>query len=217
MGLLMTARSYAGLGKEERIAQRRHRLMDSALVLFSEQGYAKTNIEQLCNHSKVTARHFYELFSSKEDLLLALYQDIIAQLSQAVSTAVSAPNQSVDKQVVTAVQALVAHYLEDQRLARIGVLEVVGVSDRMEQVRRAAIHGIARVIESYLNALCQQAALPARNYELASIALVGGINELMADWLTRDAPYSLNTLTDEITYLVLAMVRGAQHPLRTTT
>ena len=205
----MTARSYAGLGKEERIAQRRERLMDSALVLFSEQGYAKTNIEQLCNHSKVTARHFYELFSSKEDLLLALYQNIIAQLSHAVSDAVSATDQCIEEQVVSAVQALVTHYLQDQRLARIGVLEVVGVSERM--------HGIARVIESYLNALCQQAALPARNYELASIALVGGINELMADWLTRENPCSLNKLSDEITYLVLAMVRGAQHPLKPNT
>ncbi|MDO9621847.1 MAG: TetR/AcrR family transcriptional regulator [Moraxellaceae bacterium] len=213
----MTARSYAGLGKEERIAQRRERLMDSALVLFSEQGYAKTNIEQLCNHSKVTARHFYELFSSKEDLLLALYQNIIAQLSHAVSDAVSATDQCIEEQVVSAVQALVTHYLQDQRLARIGVLEVVGVSERMELVRRAAIHGIARVIESYLNALCQQAALPARNYELASIALVGGINELMADWLTRENPCSLNKLSDEITYLVLAMVRGAQHPLKPST
>jgi AcrR family transcriptional regulator len=213
----MTARSYAGLGKEERIAQRRERLMDSALVLFSEQGYAKTNIEQLCNHSKVTARHFYELFSSKEDLLLALYQDIIAQLSHAVSHAVSATDQRIEEQVVSAVQALVAHYLQDQRLARIGVLEVVGVSERVELVRRAAIHGIARVIERYLNALCQQAALPARNYELASIALVGGINELMADWLTRENSCSLNTLSDEITYLVLAMVRGAQHPIKPPT
>lgn len=213
----MTARSYAGLGKEERIAQRRERLMNSALALFSEQGYAKTNIEQLCQHSKVTARHFYELFSSKEDLLLALYQNIIAELSYAVSQAVSTTHQRIEEQVESAVQALVTHYLQDQRLARIGVLEVVGVSERMELVRRAAIHGIARVIERYLNALCQQAALPARNYELASIALVGGINELMADWLTRENPCSLNKLSDEITYLVLAMVRGAQHPLKPST
>ncbi len=210
----MTARAYAGLCKEERIAQRRSRLMDTALALFSEQGYAKTNIEQLCSQSKVTARHFYELFSSKEDILLALYQDITQQLSHAVSTAINAPKQTIDEQVVVAVQALVAHYLQDQRLARIGVLEVVGVSDRMEQHRRATIHGIARVIESYLNALCQQEAIPIRNYELASIALVGGINELMADWLTRDNPCSVDTLADEITYLVLAMVHGAQHPLR---
>ena len=152
------------------------------------------------------------------DDIRVLLDDPVKKASfRSISDAVSATDQCIEEQVVSAVQALVTHYLQDQRLARIGVLEVVGVSERMELVRRAAIHGIARVIESYLNALCQQAALPARNYELASIALVGGINELMADWLTRENPCSLNKLSDEITYLVLAMVRGAQHPLKPNT
>ena len=202
-------RAYRGVSPEQRLAERRQRLLDAALELFASQGYAKTPIEMLCAEAKVTARHFYQLFASREALLRALYDDIIRELRDAVLAAVSLPGLPRREQIALAVQALVRHYLEDARRARVGVLEVVGVSAEMERRRREVIHDIARIIEYYVQGLATRGELPVHNYHLLCVALVGGINELLADWLTVPEPPTTTELANEIIYIFDALLRGA--------
>jgi len=202
-------RAYGGVAAEQRAEERKARLLAAALELFARQGYARTTIEALCTEAKVTARHFYQLFDSREDILRALYDNIIADLRAGVLQAMSAPNLSLSEQIPLVVSAMVHHYLEDSRLARVGVLEVVGVSPQMEARRREAIHDMAGLIEAYLGSLVERGDLPQRNYHLISIALVGGINELLAEWLTLENPPDIPELSEEIITILNALIRGA--------
>lgn len=211
-----TTRAYRGLAAEQRVAERRERLLATALELFASQGYARTPIETLCAEAKVTARHFYQLFASREALLEALYDGIIQELREAVLAAVSMPGLTLDEQIPLGVQAMVSHYLDDARRARVGVLEVVGVSAAMEQRRRAAIHDIAAILEGYMMSLAARGELPVRNYHLLSVALVGGINELLADWLTVSQPPTIAQLSTEVIDMLNALIRGASLLKRST-
>lgn len=202
-------RAYGGVAAEQRAEERKARLLAAALELFARQGYARTTIEALCTEAKVTARHFYQLFDSREDILRALYDNIIADLRAGVLQAMSAPNLNLSEQIPLGVSAMVRHYLEDSRLARVGVLEVVGVSPQMEARRREAIHDMAGLIEAYLGSLVERGDLPQRNYHLISIALVGGINELLAEWLTLENPPDIPELSEEIITILNALIRGA--------
>lgn len=202
-------RAYRGVSAEQRSEERRQRLLEAALALFASQGYAKTPIETLCAAAGVTARHFYQHFPSREALLRALYDDIVEDLRLAVLAAVSQPDIPRHEQISLAVQALVMHYLEDSRRARVGVLEVVGVSAAMEQRRRAVIHEMAHIIEQYIQGLASRGELPEHNYHLVSVALVGGINELMAEWLTVAQSPTVTELSNEIIYIFDALLRGA--------
>lgn len=202
-------RAYGGVAAEQRAEERKSRLLAAALELFARQGYARTTIEALCTEAKVTARHFYQLFDSREDILRALYDNIIADLRAGVLQAMSAPNLNLSEQIPLGVSAMVRHYLEDSRLARVGVLEVVGVSPQMEARRREAIHDMAGLIEAYLGSLVERGDLPQRNYHLISIALVGGINELLAEWLTLENPPDIPELSEEIITILNALIRGA--------
>lgn len=203
------ARAYRGIAPEQRALERQQRLLATALELFARQGYARTPIEQLCAEAKVTTRHFYALFASREALLTELYDRIISNLRDAVLLALSAPEESLEAKLPLAVQALIRHYLADARVARVGVLESVGVSAAMETRRRAAIHGIASLIEHYIDALVARGELPAHDYHLVSVAIVGGINELLAEWLTVAAPPSIEHLSHEVTRILYALIRGS--------
>jgi AcrR family transcriptional regulator len=202
-------RAYGGMAAEQRAEERRQRLLNAGLVLFARQGYARTTIEALCTEARVTARHFYQLFESREAVLRALYDQIILELREGVLQAMSAPGLGLSGQIPLAVNAVVNHYLQDSRRARVGVLEVVGVSPQMEARRREAIHDMASLIENYLLSLVAQNELPKRNYHLVSIALVGGINELLAEWLTLDKQPAIEELADEIINILNALIRGA--------
>jgi AcrR family transcriptional regulator len=202
-------RAYGGVAAEQRAEERKARLLAAALELFARQGYARTTIEALCTEAKVTARHFYQLFDSREAILHALYDSIIADLRAGVLKTMAAPNLGLSEQIPLAVSAMVHHYLEDARHARVGVLEVVGVSPQMEARRREAIHDMAGLIEAYLGNLVERGDLPKRNYHLVSIALVGGINELLAEWLMLTNPPSIEELSEEIINILNALIRGA--------
>jgi AcrR family transcriptional regulator len=202
-------RAYGGVAAEQRAEERRERLLAAALELFARQGYSRTTIEALCSEAKVTARHFYQLFDSREAILRALYDNIIADLRAGVLKAMSAPELNLSEQIPLAVSAMVHHYLEDARHARVGVLEVVGVSPQMEARRREAIHDMAGLIEAYLGSLVERGDLPKRNYHLMSVALVGGINELLAEWLMLDNPPDIPELSEEIINILNALIRGA--------
>lgn len=205
----IATRAYRGASAEARVAERRERLLSTALTLFAAHGYARTPIEQLCAEAKVTARHFYQLFGSREGLLQALYAQLMTDLGAALLGALSQPQANIAEQLPLAVRALVAHYLADDRRARVGVLEVVGVSPEMERLRRSAIHDMAAVIALYMNQLAAQGDLPKRDYHLTSIAIVGGINELMANWLTLSHPHSMAELSAEITDFLTALMHGS--------
>lgn len=203
------ARAYRGVAPEQRRAERQQRLLAAGLELFARQGYARTTIEQLCSEAKVTARHFYAIYPSREALLTDLYDRILQDLREAALVAIHAPEQSFEEKIPRAMQALITHYLADSRLARVGVLESVGVSAAMEKRRRAAIHDMAGVIEGFVNAMVSRGELPAHNYHLVCVALVGGINELLAEWLTVAEPPSIAQLSHEIIRIFYALIRGS--------
>ena len=199
-------RVYRKKNPEDRVLERRERLMQAALQLFGTQGYANTTIETLCSEAKVTTRHFYQVFSSREELLLAVYNQITEELQVSLFSAMMAERQGLQEKMQQVIQALVNNYLTDSRRAQIGVLEVVGASAIVER-RREVIHGIAIHLEQFMDALAAENQLPQRNYHWLAVALVGGINELMAEWLMNQS-LSLEQLTDEIFYLINMFMAG---------
>ena len=184
--------------------------MATGLELFSSQGYARTTIEALCAEAKVTARHFYQLFDSREELLLAIYEQILDELREGVLHAMTMPNLSVDEQIEGAVKASVQHYLADSRRARIGVLEVVGVSPLLEARRRRAIQDMATLVENHLNQLFSKHCAKGVNPHFLALAFVGGINELLAHWLTMPQPPTADALGNEIVQILNSLIRGAK-------
>lgn len=203
-------RGYGGRSAEELRQERRERLIATGLDLFASRGYHRTQIELLCTRAKVTTRHFYEEFSSREALLVAVYETVISQTRTAILAALQDPTPAPQQRIASAIRAFVHSYTDDPRYARIACIEVVGVSEDMARRRRTVIHEFAQVVEGYANHLAQTGVLPARNYHLPGVAMIGAVNELMSEWLTVDHPPSIKELTEELLQLFDAVIGGAQ-------
>ena len=154
---------YRGQSNVERREDRRARLLAAGLELFGTAGYAATSIEGICGAAGVTARHFYEHFASREALLRAVYDDVVATARRAVLRALALATDA-EARAVAGVRAFVRAYLEDPRRARIACIEVIGVSPDFERHRRSVIHAFATVIEAQAEALDAAGALSERNY-----------------------------------------------------
>lgn len=202
-------RRYRGKTPDELRAERRERLLTSALELFAERGYGSAPIEALCSNAKVTTRHFYEQFDSREELLRALFLDIQNQAWVRVQEALQNQDQRLVARVEDALRAYLSYVLEDPRRARIVALESVGVSDSMELVRRESLHAFTNTVALFARELIGSKDLPERDYRLPAVALVGAVLELISEWLVNDTGLSADGLIREAILIFRALIIGA--------
>lgn len=204
---IMAKRVYGKKNAEDREIERRERLLQTALQLFATQGYANTTIEALCSESKVTTRHFYQAFGTRETLLLELYNQLMDELQAGILSAVLAEHSDMQEKMRFIIQTLLNYYFTDPRRAKVGVLEVVGASPVVERRRREVIHTISGYIQLFFDQLAVQNEIPRRNYHWLAVAIVGGMNELMAEWL-MNPQMSLDELTEEMIFITESFIQG---------
>ncbi|MEA2481751.1 MAG: hypothetical protein QOJ07_3673 [Thermoleophilaceae bacterium] len=197
-------RRQGGLAAGQRRAERLERLLDAGLQLFGTDGYARTSVEGLCARAGVSSRRFEEHFSGCEDVLEAVYDAIIVDVTARVVAATAAAPLTVEDQTRAGLEAFVTHLLADTRRARVVLIEVVGVSPRLERRRRDVIRAFAAQAEGSRRRLIEAGVLPDRPLGRAAIMLVGAVNELLVDCMYRDERPGTATLVDETTRLWVA-------------
>jgi AcrR family transcriptional regulator len=177
-----STRPYAGVSAVDRTAGRRRRLLDAALLQIGTSGYAASTVAAICASAGLNERYFYESFAGREELLTALYEDLERGLTGAVTRAVAqAPVSPLDRSRA-GLRAFVDALDRDRRLARVWLIEVVGVSDALEARRRRTMHDFADLIVASTPP-GTFAGLSEVDTALTSMALVGATHELLVDWI----------------------------------
>ncbi len=200
------ARTYGGRSPEERRADRRRRLLDAALELFGTEGFAPVAINRICAVSGVTARHFYEDFPSREALLLALYDDIMADVFAQVQRAVQTAPPDFATLTEAGLGAYVHALLDDPRRARVCCIESNGVSRELSE-RTQSLYDL------FAGLVLQEAArlhdsgepVTAEQSTFVAMVLVGGTNQAMASWLHTEPSPPIGLLIEELTRVYVAV------------
>jgi len=194
-------RRYAGRSTQQRRADRRRRLVDAALELFGTAGYAAVPIERLCAEAGVATRSFYEEFAGREQLLLAVYEDITRGASGAVTDALAGAPRELAPRVEAGLSAYVGYVTSDPRRARVAHQEA-RAAWLLEGDRHAAVVAFAGIIEREAQAVAGPRE-PAAN-RLLALALAGAANELLVDWTTTHPPPPIEPILAQLTRLFVA-------------
>jgi AcrR family transcriptional regulator len=64
--------------------KKRRLIMDVALGLFAEQGYAATSIDKIANNAGISKGLLYNYFKSKEDLLQTMISGLLVEFENAI-------------------------------------------------------------------------------------------------------------------------------------
>jgi AcrR family transcriptional regulator len=201
-------RLYRGVSAAERRAQRRERLLEAALEVFSTQGYASSTIRAISAQASLNSRYFYESFASREDILYELYSGIVAEIATAVVEA-TAHETTISEQAGAGMRASWKIFTDDPRKARIIVVEVVGVSERLERLRRQNRHAFADLLVHNSLSIAGNELQLRLNPVLTSRALMGGAMELLADWINGDLNVTVEQIIDHTTELFTAVAEAS--------
>ncbi|OHU77830.1 TetR/AcrR family transcriptional regulator [Mycobacteroides chelonae] len=79
-----TSDLYGGQTHAERRQERRSRFVCAALDIWRESGWAAVTMRKVCAHTTLNTRYFYEDFSDRDELLVAVWEGIRSELLAAV-------------------------------------------------------------------------------------------------------------------------------------
>ncbi|WP_188111341.1 TetR/AcrR family transcriptional regulator [Nocardioides antri] len=204
------ARRYGGQSAAERDDARRTRLREAALELFGTQGYAGVSIDRLCSAAKVSTRHFYQLHSNKEDMLLDLYASLTTgSLEDVVASLRRNEGETIAVRLRDAVGAYLRPLLADPRKARIAFVEIVGVSGRVEERRLQFRNGIIALVEAETTEAIERGELTrTSDIRFRALAMVGAANVIVHDWSIHPGRRSAGALEKAFCDLAVELVVG---------
>lgn len=206
----MATRSFRGVSAEQRRAERRARLLEAALDLIGEGGWAGATMTAICNRARLTERYFYESFADREQLYLALMEELAAETAETVLGAIDAAPDDLRAKIRAALGAFVELLAEDRRKAHVALLDVVG-SEAVQLRRREIVRGFAQIMAERARQELGRTAPEPRELELTSLVLVSGLGEALVAWFDGSLDATPEELVERATELTLrALARPAE-------
>lgn len=201
-------RLYRGISPLERRAGRRERLLEAGLELFGTAGYADSSIRAVCAQASLNSRYFYESFSGREDLLFCVYERVVSELAAGVLQATGA-EETIAGQAEAGLRASWAILAEDPRKAKVLAVEVVGVSERLERLRRDNRHAFAEILMKNASLITGGAVKLRMDPTLTSRSLMGAVIDLQVDWINGDIDATVEEIIEHFTKLFTAVAYAA--------
>jgi AcrR family transcriptional regulator len=155
---------------------------------IGERGYTETNVREVISRAGISRKTFYELYASKDDCLLAIY-DETAQCMRGIVQRAYERGVTPQERIDAALDILVEWVAAEPELARLCVLETptAGLAGRRRIT--ATLTWLTGVMAEVLGDLDVPEMLP----EL----IVGGIHQALSHRLVND-PSDLDGLTADL-------------------
>jgi len=175
----------------------RDKILVGALEVFARKGYHRASVDDIVRASATSKGAVYHHFPNKEAVFLALVDDFAARLAGAVAATI-AVRQGALARVEGALVAALSTFADDERLARLILLEAVSLGP-VYQAKRAEVAGrFAALIQGYLDEAEADGSIPPLDTRVATLAWLGAINEVVIQWLhgsVRDLTATIPALT----------------------
>lgn len=172
-------RPWRGVSAEQRVSERRERLLAAGLEVFARDGFRAAKVRDVCAEAELTQRYFYESFDDKEALLAAISEGIVADFVRAAGPSLALVGSDFEAAADGAAGAVIASLTEDPRRARILFVELVGVSPSLEDRRRVVIGSLVDVICGAAEAASGSWARDSVEVELIARTVIGAAQELL--------------------------------------
>jgi AcrR family transcriptional regulator len=175
------------------------------IEVVSQRGYPETRVVDVIGVAGVSRKTFYELFDSKEDCFLAAYDvlldNLLGEAGNAFESRAGAPWA---ERIAAALGTLLEHLSVHPDEARFAIVDVLAAGPKALARRDAALRQFAGFLESGRSETTVE--LPG----ITSMALAGGINELLYSEILHGAVSRLPSRLPDLMFWVTLPFLGAE-------
>jgi len=146
----MALSSVQTLPRGPRQDNRRAQLLDAAAKLFSERGFHATSMRDIAKAVGMLSGSIYYHFASKEEMLLAVYEEGVRGMAEAVEQAVASANDPwarLEAASTAHLNALIAHRDYARTMIQTSPDEAGSAGRRIRELRREYESRFRQLIE----------------------------------------------------------------------
>jgi AcrR family transcriptional regulator len=201
------SRVYAGIAADERRALRRARLLEAGLQLLGTKGARATTVTAVCRHARLTPRYFYESFRDLGELLVAIFDATVAELTEEVR-ARAVEGGDMRATVRATIAAWVEITARDPRKGRVAFVEALG-SEPLMRRRLETSRRFADLTAELARTFYGVSARETPGLEVASLVVAGGLIETMVEWLEGGLARAPEDVVEDFTNACVASLEAA--------
>lgn len=179
-------------------------LIDAGFDLLGAEGTSATTVRAVCQQAELNPRYFYESFEDIDALLIAVYDHVALGLAEALAAVEVPDGTDPVKAARIGMDALVRFIDDDRRRARVLYIEALGnvalAAHRVRLDQEVVLSLEARAIEA-------AGSWPQgeRVGRVGAAMLVGGLGEVLRDWVEGRIDVSREQLVDDLAVLTVAL------------
>lgn len=186
----------------KRVGNKRERIITAAATLFGEKGYHNTTTAEIAESAGVAAGTIYIYFSSKEELLVAVFEEFLGvhmdRLREGVAGEAS-PEGKLKRLLRLGLELME----QNPDSARIFLSQLRQSTSMIKMVVKRSSRAYKDIIEGILEQGIREGFCRQMNVRSAASMLFGAYQSLVLDWVADDCSYRLADHADELSDFVL--------------
>jgi AcrR family transcriptional regulator len=165
----------------------RSRILDAALEVFAQKGYHDSSVDEIVAESNTSKGSVYFHFPNKQALFFALVDKFAALLEKRANDAINREKAGIDR-VDAALKTILEVFGQYRPLAKIMLVQAVGLGTAFEQKRMELHDRFAALIQRYLEEAVAVGDVRVPDTRLTAYAWMGAINEIIIRWVYTGEP-----------------------------
>jgi AcrR family transcriptional regulator len=175
-------RMYGGVTGEQRIAERRRKLIEAGMSLFGSPGSGSVRVKDVVAEAGLTERYFYESFSDLDALFDAVLELANDTVESAVNAAVvEAPDDAISR-ISIALRTSTETMARDPRIIRVIFIEALGKGGRASTRRNEILVRAAENFFRWSGTDTGDFDSSPVGIRMKTLALSGAVSEVLISW-----------------------------------
>jgi AcrR family transcriptional regulator len=171
---------------QERKDVKRQWILDTAAKVFAGRGYHSTSVKDIVEEAGISVGSFYFYFKGKEELFAELYMNIVKAFQETSERVLDVENYHLAKNFTRVITANLWMYQGKRDIARIMMVEAVGLNPEFEKKRTESIQASCKNMEEWFRRFKNRYPVHIPDERVAALAFEGSFTYLLMDWLEAD-------------------------------
>ncbi|WP_310830351.1 TetR/AcrR family transcriptional regulator [Paenibacillus pedocola] len=176
---------------QDRKDAKRQYILDTSAKVFANRGYHNTTVKDIVEEASISVGSFYFYFKGKEELFTELYLNIVKAFQDTAQKVLDIENYNLAKNFTRVISANLWMYQSNRELARIMLIEAVGLNPEFEKKRSDSVRESCRTMEGWFKRFKVHNPVNIPDERIAALAFESSFYYLILDWLEGDEAVKL--------------------------
>ncbi|MFH1502541.1 MAG: TetR/AcrR family transcriptional regulator [Candidatus Eisenbacteria bacterium] len=189
----------------KRVGNKREKIISAAAKFFGDKGYHNTTTAEIADAAGVAAGTIYIYFRSKEELLVAVFEEFLGvhmdRLREGVAREAD-PESKVRRLISLGLELME----ENPESAKIFLSQLRQSTEMIKMVTKRSSRAYKDIIEEVLEEGVRRGVCRKMNVRAGASMLFGAFQSTVLDWVADDCSYPLASQADELSEFILVGV-----------